>query len=278
MTTAQLERPAATGSYAMSFVDDCRALIGRHLRHLLRMPEKVISATLMPMGFVVLFGLLFGSAITMPHGGSYQEFIMAGIFTQVMMTCVPNTAVGTLEDLRNGLVDRFRSLPMSSAPVLIGRTVGDLALRAVTVVAMSAVGLLIGWRIDGGIAAAAAAFAILLLFGFTMSWVGAVLGLVARSGEAAATMPSILLMPLMFLSSAYIPTSGLPAWLGAIADWNPLSAVVNALRSLWGNPAATSADTFTVQYAVPLALGWMVVILALTMPIAVRRYRGAVAR
>ncbi|WP_051399678.1 ABC transporter permease [Haloechinothrix halophila] len=265
------------GNVKWTALSDCRALIGRHLRHLIRMPEKLVSATLMPMGFVVLFGLLFGSVISV-SGGSYQEFIMAGIFTQVMMTCVPNTAIGTVEDLRNGLVDRFRSLPMNSAAVLVGRTAGDLALRAVTVLAMTAVGFAIGWRIETGFFAALGAYAVLLLFGFTMSWIGAVLGLVARSGEAAATMPSLLLMPLMFLSSAYIPTGGLPGWLQAIANWNPLSAVVNALRSLWGNPAATDASVFTVQYAVPLALGWMALILLVTVPVAVRRYRRAVAR
>ncbi|WP_019819311.1 ABC transporter permease [Saccharomonospora saliphila] len=276
MTTVPLDAPEAAPP-RWSAGSDAAALIGRHLRHLRRMPEKLLSATLMPMGFVVLFGLLFGSVISV-SGGSYQEFIMAGIFTQVMMTCVPNTAIGTLEDLRNGLVDRFRSLPMSPAAVLVGRTVGDLALRAVTVLAMTGVGFAIGWRIDTGIGPALGAYAVLLLFGFTMSWVGAVLGLVARSGEAAATMPSILLMPLMFLSSAYIPTTGLPGWLQVIADWNPLSAVVNALRSLWGNPAATSVESVTVAHAVPLALGWMALILALTVPLAVRRYRDAVAR
>lgn len=257
---------------------DGPALIGRHLLHLRRMPQKIIAATLLPMIFVLLFGVLFGSAIGMPSGGDYQEFILAGIFVQVMLTAVPNTAIGTVEDLSNGLVDRFRSLPMSGSAVLVGRTVGDLALRAITCVAISAVGLAIGWRIHTSVWEAAAGFALLLAFGFAMSWVGALIGLLTRSAEAAATMPNMLLMPLMFLSTAYIPTGGLPGWLQAVAEWNPLSAVVGALRTLWGNPVAASGHGFPTQHPVLTAVGWLVLILAIAAPRAVVRYRTAVAK
>lgn len=253
---------------------DWRALIGRHLLHLRRMPDKLISATVLPMVFVVLFGVLFGSAITIPTG-NYSEFIMAGIFTQVMITAVPNTAIGTLEDLGNGLVDRFRSLPMSPSAVLVGRTVGDTALRAVTCLAMTAVGYAIGWRLEGGVLGALAGFGVLLLFGFTMAWLGALLGMRVRSPEAAASLPSVLLMPLMFLSSAYVPLGGLPAWLRAIAEWNPISAVAGACRELWGNPAA-AGDSFAAQNPVPMALAWLGLILLLVVPAAIRRYRTAV--
>lgn len=257
-------------------LQDWRALIGRHLLHLRRMPDKLVSATVLPMVFVVLFGVLFGSAIDIP-GGNYQEFIMAGIFTQVMITAVPNTAIGTLEDLGNGLVDRFRSLPMAPSAVLVGRTVGDAALRAVTCVAMTLVGLLIGWRIDTGVGGALAGFGILLLFGFAMSWVGALLGMKVRSPEAAASLPSVLLMPLMFLSSAYIPLGGLPGWLRAIAEWNPISAISGAVRQLWGNPSA-AGDSFAARNPVPLALLWLGLILLLVVPAAVRRYHRVAAK
>ncbi|GAA4433117.1 ABC transporter permease [Actinokineospora soli] len=259
----------------VTVIEDWRALVWRHLLHLRRMPDKLISATVLPMVFVVLFGVLFGSAISIPNG-DYREFIMAGIFTQVMITAVPNTAIGMLEDLGNGLVDRFRSLPMSPSAVLVGRTVGDTALRAVTCVAMTAVGLLIGWNIGGGVGAALAGFGILLLFGFTMAWVGALLGMKVRSPEAAASMPSVLLMPLMFLSSAYIPLGGLPGWLRAIAEWNPISAVAGALRELWGNPVA-AGDSFAARNPVPMALAWLALILLLVVPAAVRNYRTAAA-
>ncbi|MFD1147732.1 ABC transporter permease [Saccharothrix hoggarensis] len=252
---------------------DWSALVGRHLLHLRRMPDKLVSATVLPMVFVVLFGVLFGSAITIP-GGDYGEFIMAGIFTQVMITAVPNTALGTLEDLGNGLVDRFRSLPMSPSAVLVGRTVGDTALRAVTCVAMTAVGYAIGWRLEGGVLAAIAGFGVLLLFGFTMAWLGALLGMKVKSPEAAASLPSLLLMPLMFLSSAYVPLGGLPAWLRAIAEWNPISAVASACRALWGNPAA-AGDSFAARNPIPLALAWLALALLVIVPLAVRKYRSA---
>ena len=257
---------------------DSRALVGRHLLHLRRMPEKLIGATLLPMVFVVLFGVLFGSAIAVPDGGGYADFVMAGIFVQVMITAVPNTAIGVVDDLGNGLVDRFRSLPMSGAAVLVGRTVGDTLLRAVSCVAISAVGLLIGWRPHTGPGSLLAGFGVLLLFGFTMAWLGALLGLVARSAEAAAQLPSMLLMPLMFLSNAYIPLGGLPDWLRAIAEWNPLSAVVGALRALWGNAGQGLGEALPSRYPVPAALLWLGLVLALVGPAAVRRYRTAVAR
>lgn len=270
--------PRAQRSARADLLTDGPALIGRHLRHLRRMPEKILSATLLPMVFVVLFGVLFGSAIQLPSGGDYHDFIVAGIFVQVMLTAVPNTAIGTVEDLSNGLVDRFRSLPMSGSAVLVGRTVGDLVLRAITCVAISAVGLAIGWRIHTSVWQAVAGFALLLAFGFAMSWVGALIGLLTRSAEAAAAMPNMLLMPMMFLSTAYIPTGGLPGWLQTVAEWNPLSAVVGALRTLWGNPVAAAGDGFPTRHPVLTAVVWLVVILGLVAPRAVSRYRTAVAK
>lgn len=252
-----------------STVGDWRSLIGRHLIHLRRMPDKVVSATVLPMIFVLVFGLLFGSVISLPSG-NYREFIMAGIFTQVMITAVPNTAIGLIGDLKGGLVDRFRSLPMAPSAVIVGRTVADTILRAGTCVAISVVGLVIGWRTHTGVLEVLVGYATLLLFGFTMAWLGALLGLTVKSPEAAASTPSVLLMPMMFLSSAYIPLSGLPSWLCTIAEWNPISAVVNAVRLLWGNPNPTRG--FTTEHAIPLALAWLLAILAVVVPVTIRRY------
>ncbi|MEV7184248.1 ABC transporter permease [Kitasatospora sp. NPDC058063] len=251
--------------------------VERHLRHLIRMPGKLVSAILLPMVFALLFGVLFGSVIDVP-GGGYHEFIMAGIFTQGVMSAVPNTAVGTVEDLRNGLTDRFRSLPMSGAAVLIGRTVGDTALRALSCLAMAVVGLLIGWRTHTGVLSVLAGFGLLLLFGFVMAWVGALIGLSTGNAETASGVPSVLLMPVMFLSSAFIPLTGLPHWLAVAAEWNPLSAVVGGCRDLWGNPQATASGSFPVQHPVLLSLLWMAVLFALVAPLAVRKYRTAAAR
>ncbi|GGY31327.1 ABC transporter permease [Streptomyces anulatus] len=256
---------------------DSTALIGRHLRHLLRVPERLLSVTLMPVMYVVVFGFLFGSAMQV-EGGNYREYIMAGIFAQVMLANLQTTAVGVVDDLRNGLVDRFRSLPMSRYAVLVGRTVSDLMLSGVAIVVMSVVGYLIGWRVHTGLPEMAAAFGMLLLLGLGASWLGALLGLSLRNVEAVSAVMSMVMMPLTFLSSAFIPLSGLPDWLRAIAVWNPLSMVVGALRELFGNPTSVTDTSFPSTHPIPVAVGLIVVMIAVAMPLAAHKYRTAAAR
>lgn len=258
-------------------LSDSMALIGRHLRHLLRVPERLLSVTLMPVMYVIVFGFLFGSAMQV-EGGNYREYIMAGIFAQVMLANLQTTAVGVVDDLRNGLVDRFRSLPMSRYAVLVGRTVSDLMLSAVAIVVMSLVGYLIGWRVNTGVGDIVAAFGILLLLGLGSAWLGALLGLSLRNVEAVSAVMSMVMMPLTFLSSAFIPLSGLPDWLRAIAVWNPLSAVVGALRELFGNPTSVADSSFPSVHPIPVAVGLVALIIVLAMPLAARKYRTAAAR
>lgn len=258
-------------------LSDSMALIGRHLRHLLRVPERLLSVTLMPVMYVVVFGFLFGSAMQV-EGGNYREYIMAGIFAQVMLANLQTTAVGVVDDLRNGLVDRFRSLPMSRYAVLVGRTVSDLMLSAVAIVVMSVVGYLIGWRVNTGVGDIVTAFALLLLLGLGSAWLGALLGLSLRNVEAVSAVMSMVMMPLTFLSSAFIPLSGLPDWLRAIAVWNPLSAVVGALRELFGNPTSVADSSFPSTHPIPVAVGLVALIIVLAMPLAARKYRTAAAR
>lgn len=258
-------------------LSDWLAMVERHLLHLRHIKERVVSVVMLPALFVVVFGLMFGSVITVP-GGGYQEYLMAGIFVQVMLSAVTSTAVGTIEDLRNGLMDRLRSLPMADSAPLIGRSVGDTALRAVGLVPMALVGYLIGWRVHGSALSVLAGFALVLLFGFTMAWVGALLGLTFGSAETAVAFPSLLLMPALFLSNAFVPLTSLPTWLRMIAEWNPLSAVIGAVRALWGNPIAAGSDAFPVRYPVLMGLFWLAAVLAVVVPMAGRKYRIAVAR
>lgn len=258
-------------------LNDSRALIGRHLRHLLRVPERLLSVTLMPVMYVIVFGFLFGSSMQV-EGGNYREYIMAGIFAQVMLANLQITAVGVVDDLRNGLVDRFRSLPMSRYAVLVGRTVSDLMLSAVAIVVMAVVGYLIGWRVHTSVPEILSAFSILLLLGLGAAWLGALLGLSLRNVEAVSAVMSMVMMPLTFLSSAYIPLSGLPEWLRAIAVWNPMSAVVQALRELFGNPTSVTDTSFPSLHPIPVAVGLVVVMIALAMPLAAHKYRTAAAR
>jgi ABC-2 type transport system permease protein len=255
-------------------LSDWAALIGRHLRHVVRLRQRLINMILLPCLFMLSFGVMFSSVISVP-GGGYLEFIVAGIFGQVMLTAVPGGAMGTLEDLRNGLVDRFRSLPMSGSAVLVGRAVGDTALRAIALVPMAFVGYLIGWRVHTGPFTALFAFGLLVMFGFVLSWVGAVIALISGSAQMAGSLTQFLMLPGIFLSNAYLPLGSLPVWLRSVAEWNPLSAPIGAVRELWGNPTAASSGAFPVQHPVLMTCIWAVAIMLVTAPLAIRRFRTA---
>ncbi|GGP46340.1 ABC transporter permease [Streptomyces sindenensis] len=259
-------------------LNDSVVLIGRHMRHLTRIPEKLIGVTIMPIALVLVFGYLFGSAMSVPGGGNYQEYIMAGIFVQMMLAGIGTTAIGVADDLNNGLVDRFRSLPMSQVAVLIGRTASDLVLTLVSCIGITAVGYLIGWRTHQGFVKTLAGFGLLLLLGYAVSWLGVLIGLVVRNPEAVNSISVFISMPLSFLSAAFIPLNNLPSWLQVIAEWNPMSAVVTAVRSLWGNPTAVTADSsFALRHPLPFALIGSILLLAVMVPLASRAYRRAVA-
>ncbi|HEV2636494.1 MAG TPA: ABC transporter permease [Actinocrinis sp.] len=257
---------------------DAYALAGRHMRHLIRVPQKLLGTTLMPMAYVAIFGYLFGSVITVP-GGSYRQYIMAGVFTQMMLSNVANTALGVTSDLNNGLVDRFRSLPIARSAVLLGRTAADLVLAATSCVLMALVGLLIGWRVHNGLLPALGGFAVLIAFGYAMTWFGALLGMALRTPEAVNAIAFLIIMPLTFLSNAFIPLDGLPGWLRGVCEWNPISVVAAAVRDLFGNSAdVTTRLAFPEEHPVPLAPALIILLLAALMPLAVRAGKNAVTR
>jgi ABC-2 type transport system permease protein len=271
-----LEAPNGGGRF-IDAVSDAYALTGRYLRHISRVPEKLVNVTVAPIAMVVLFGYLFGSVITVP-GGNYREFIMAGIFTQVMLGIVGTTAVGVVDDMRNGLVDRFRSLPMSRSAVLIGRTLSDLVLAAISCLIMAGVGYLIGWRSHRGILFTLAGFGLLLLLGYAMAWLGALVGLLVRNPETVSSITLLLTVPATFLSSAFIPLYGLPPWLRAVAEWNPITIIAGTCRDLFGNVGGLAGSTVPNQHSVPASLITVAVLLGLFVPLAVRAYHRAVAR
>ncbi|OLR93665.1 ABC transporter permease [Actinokineospora bangkokensis] len=272
MTTATPATPALVGA-----LSDTAALFGRQMRHLLRMPAKLLSATVMPVAYVALFGVLFGSAMAAP-GGDYQDYLMAGILAQTMLTNLSSTALGVATDLGNGLVDRFRSLPMSSGSVLAARTASAVVVSALSILVMSGVGYGIGWRLRAGVLDALLGFGLLLLLGLAMSWLGALLGLLLRDAEAISSVAVLVVLPLTFLSNAFIPLTGLPGWLRAVCEWNPLSAVVTACRQLFGNATGPTADSLPGQH--PLAVGTALVLalLLVAAPLAVRAYRRTATR
>ncbi len=211
-------------------IADGLVLAKRNLVQIPRIPELLIFATIQPVMFVLLFRYVFGGAIDVGGGTSYVNFLMAGIFVQTVAFGSVSTGVGLAEDLQRGLVDRFRSLPMSRSAVLTGRTVADLVRNAFTVAVMLAVGLLVGFRPEAGVAGWTAAIGLLLLLSFAFSWVGATIGLLVRTVEAAQSGGFIWLFPLTFASSAFVPTDGMPGPLRAFANNQPISQIVDAVR------------------------------------------------
>ena len=208
----------------------------RNLTKIKRLPDLLIFSTIQPIMFVLLFAYVFGGAIKI-EGVNYREYLMAGIFTQTVAFGAAITSIGLADDLQKGIIDRFRSLPMSRSAVLVGRTTSDLLNNGLVVIVMSICGLLVGWRIHTDVARGIAGFALLFAFGYAMSWISATIGLSVKSVEVAQSAGFIWLFPLTFLSNAFISTDQLTPWLQKVADWNPISSIVLALRDLWGNSA-----------------------------------------
>ncbi|HLU97651.1 MAG TPA: ABC transporter permease [Thermobifida alba] len=257
-------------------LSDNLALLHRYLLHIARMPERLLAVTLMPVLYVVVLGYLFGSMVVLPEG-DYREYLMAGIMAQTMLTNVTNTALSVADDLRNGLVERFGSLPMSQSSVLFARTATSVLLSVVSLLMMTAVGLLIGWRVEDPLLALGG-FGVLLLLGYAMAWIGAWIGLALRSAESINAVALVVVVPMTFLSTAFIPTSTLPEWLGVVCEWNPLSAVVNAARELFGNSTNVAGSALPTLYPIPSALLLCAALLLVAVPLALRAHQRALSR
>lgn len=262
-----------------SVLHDGLVMTRRNVTKMRRIPDVIVFAAVQPIMFVLLFAYVFGAAIEVP-GVSYREFLIAGVFTQTVAFGSANTCIGLAEDLQRGIIERFRTLPMSSAAVLVGRTSADLLLSAVVTVVLTLCGLLVGWRIRTGAVDAIAGFALLLLFAYAMTWISALVGLSVKSLEVAQSAGFIWLFPLTFLSNAFVPTAGMPRVVKVVAEWNPISAVTTALRVLFGNEneRIRPRTAWPDRHAVPLAFGWCALILVVFVPLAVRRYRIATTR
>jgi ABC-2 type transport system permease protein len=259
-------------------VGDCLALTKRNLTHVRHVPEKLIDVTLQPLMFVLLFAYVFGGAIQIA-GGSYHEYLMGGIIVQTLTFAIMGTAVGLADDMGKGVVDRFRSLPMARSAVLAGRTLADLLANMLALGVLVVAGLIVGWGIHDGVGPAIAGFALVLLFSYAMTWAGVLLGLLVRAPDAAQGFVFVVIFPLTFLANTFVSTQDLPSGLREVAEWNPISAVVAAVRDLFGNPTGLPADAaWPLQHAIPVALAWSVAILAVCVPLALRRYRLATAR
>jgi len=239
----------------------------------LRHDPTAIALTLgSPVVMVILFGYILGSAITVPSGG-YREFLVPGLFATIGANILPSM-ITMARDSSRGVVDRFRSLPIARTAVPFGQAAATVVYGLVSFVLMALCGLAVGWRIERGFGYAVGAFALLTAFQFAATWVGMYLGLVLRS-EQAAGQASILVFPLTMLSNVYVPTSGMPAWLRTIADWNPVSALAAAVRDLFGNPGAPTNGTWQLEHPVVATLAWTALLLAIFVPLCTRRFARA---
>lgn len=243
---------------------DSGIILWRQLVQLPRIPEVLIFALIQPVMFVLLFRYVFGGAIATP-GESYVNYLMPGIFAQTVAFGAVASGIGLAEDLRRGIIDRFRSLPMARSAVLVGRTVSDLVRNFAVVMVMYIVGLLVGFRPEGSIWAQILAFLLLLLTSFAFSWIGVVIALSMKTVEAVQSAGFIWLFPLTFASSAFVPTDTMPTWLQVFADNQPFTIVVNAVRALF---LAQPVGNY-----VWLTLAWMIGITAVMIPLATRQYR-----
>ena len=265
-------------SAVVAGVRDGMVITKRNLIKIKRVPDLLVFTTIQPIMFVLLFAYVFGGAISVERG-NYREFLMAGIFAQTLGFGSTITATGLAEDMHKGMVDRFRSLPMSRAAVLIGRTTSDLINNVIVVTVMSLCGLVVGWRIHNGFGKAVAAYALLLLFAYSLSWVSALIGLSVRSVEVANNAGFLWVFPLTFIANTFVPLKTLPKVLQAVAEWSPVTCVVSAARDLFGNSdGGRPTGNFATQHPAAMSLIWSAAILAVFIPLAVRKYKKSAAR
>jgi ABC transporter DrrB family efflux protein len=266
-------------SSLMEAAADASVITKRNLIKIKRVPDLLVFTTLSPIMFVLLFAYVFGSAIDVP-GVGYKEFLIAGIFAQTVVFGSTFTGYSLAEDLQKGIIDRFRSLPMAPSAVLFGRTFSDIAINVISLAVMAVTGLLVGWRITTSVLEGALGFLVLLLFAFAISWVMAYVGLLVRTPEIVNNASFIVIFPLTFIANTFVPTNGFPEPLKTIANWNPVSAVTQTARELFGNtsPALPPPDVWSMQNPFVYSMIWVVGILAVFIPLSVRQYRKAASR
>jgi ABC-2 type transport system permease protein len=273
MTAVSLPAPARRRTL-QTIVRDSAVHTWRNLIHLAREPLRLSDVTIQPVLFTLLFVYVFGAGVSLPGGGSYTQFAIAGLLGLNLTTGAIGTAVGLSTDLATGVIDRFRTLPQWPAAVLVGRSIADVMTAAICIGIVMAVGLVVGWRPGGTALETAGAVGVMLLFAYAISWVCACIGIASKDAESAQNLGLIVLFPLSFVSNALVPTAHMPAVLRAIADYNPVSAVTAAARQLLHNPnPSASIGAWPMQHPVLASLIWSVGLIAIAAPIATRMYR-----
>jgi ABC-2 type transport system permease protein len=256
------------------FLSDVWVLTKRSIARIRREPETLSDVTIQPVLFVLMFAYVFGGSIGLPGGGNYHAYLIGGMLGMGLAQTAPGAAVATVSDMSTGLIDRFRSLPMSRAAVLAARSIAELLTQIIGAGVVACVGLAIGWRVHTSVGDVIAAFALALLFGYAFTWAGVCLGMVLRSPEAAQQSGFIIFLPLTFISSAFVPTQGMPGWLQPVANWNPMSALAAASRHLFGNPnPAAAVHAWPMQHPELAVVCWSAAMLLIFAPLAIHMYR-----
>jgi ABC transporter DrrB family efflux protein len=251
------------------------AITRRNLIHIKRMPEMLMDVTIQPVMFVLLFAYVFGGSIAVQGSpAGYREWLMGGIMGQTIAFASFIVAVGLTADIDKGIVDRMRSLPINPAAVLVGRSISSLMHSSIGILVMSVTGLFVGWRIRDGLPNAVLAYVLLLMWGFAMIWVGILVGSAMRSVEAVNGLMFTTMFPITFLANTFAPTDRMPHWLRVVAEWNPISSLVQSVRQLWGNDLPVPADAqLPLHHPILTTLIWTIGLTVVVAPLAIRAFR-----
>ncbi len=262
-------------------VSDTATITRRNLKKILRVPDLLVFTLLSPIMFVLLFAFVFGTAIgDQGTGTDYREFLVPGIFAQTVVFGATFTGYSLAEDLQKGIIDRFRSLPMSPSAVVVGRTASDVGINFLSLLVMALTGLLIGWRIRSSFLEAVAGFLLLLVFAYAISWIMAYVGLLVRAPEVVNNASFIVIFPLTFIANTFVTLENLPGPLETFANWNPVSTVTQAARDLFGNtvPGTAPTEPWSMAHPTLYTIIWVVVIVAIFAPLSIRRYQRTASR
>ncbi|MEO8456294.1 MAG: ABC transporter permease [Chloroflexota bacterium] len=273
MTTESLApTPTSVGSWRW-LLSDTLVFAGRNIAHIKEIPEKLIDVTIQPLMFVVLFAYVFGGAIDVP-GGSYREYLIGGILIQSLAFGIVGPAQSISTDLTEGVIDRFVSLPTSRTAYLLGHVVAEMAGMALAITILSFSGLVVGWRTHTGVIDVVEGYLLLLLFAAAIIWMGTLIGLLVRSADAVTGVAFLVVFPMTFLSNAFVPIDTLPTVLKYAAAYNPISTLVVAIREQFGNPTApVSLSVWPLEHAALASLLWCVVLIGISVPLTVARFR-----
>jgi ABC-2 type transport system permease protein len=271
---AKLPRTAPGPARLRWLVGDAAVLAKRQFAHIRQIPEKLFDVTLQPLMFVLLFSFVFGGVIAVP-GGDYKDYLIGGILVQTLAFGMMGPGVSLATDLGEGIIDRFRSLPMSRPAYLLGHLSAEFAASVLAVTIMVLTGFIIGWGIESSPLEAIGGFALIGLLAISMLWLGTLIGVIARSPDVVQGIAFTTIFPLTFVANTFVPVGGLPEGLRQFAEYNPVSAWAAAVRTLFGNPTAIpDGSAWPLEHSVVASVAWCLVILAVVVPVTIRAYRN----